>query len=178
MREHPMLALTDTLDVLERTPAVLHALLAGVADTWTAHGYGPGTWSAREVVGHLVAAERADWVPRLHRILEHGEAVPFDPFPHDATAAAEPGAGLASLLDEFAALRAGNVRAVRALRLAPADLERTGTHPALGRVTAGQLLATWAVHDLHHTRQICLAMAWQARDAVGPWRAYLNTLDR
>lgn len=169
--------LLQTLEILDRTPVVLRSLLLGVSDFWTHASYGKGTWCAYEVVGHLIVGEREDWIPRLRRILEHGESRPFEPFPHNATIA--PGtATLSTLLDEFHRLRAANVQALRALNLTPADLARTGTHPALGPVTAGQLLATWAVHDLHHIRQACLAMAWQYRDEVGPWRAYLNTLTR
>ncbi|MFO0782162.1 MAG: DinB family protein [Phycisphaerales bacterium] len=170
---HTLLHLTQ---VLERTPAVLHALLAGLAPEWTTGNYGPHTWSAHQVVGHLIAAEREDWLPRVQRILESGEAKPFEPFAHTSVAGGKQ--PLSALLDEFAQLRAANLLALRALHLTRADLARTGTHPALGRVTLGQLLSTWAVHDLHHLRQIALAMAWQQREAVGPWRAYLNTLER
>lgn len=172
-----MLGVAETLEIIERTPAVLDTLLSGVSDGWTRGRYGPRTWNAHEVVGHLVVAERDDWMPRLRRIMAHGETRPFDPFPHDATDAKDATRSLPDLLDEFARLRASSVRELRALGLTAEDLSRTGMHPAIGRVTAGQLLATWAVHDLHHTRQICLAMAWHAREAVGPWRPYLNTLD-
>lgn len=172
-----MHTLPRTIEILERTPGVLRALLAGLPDFWVRAGYGPNTWSAVQVVGHLIVGERDDWLPRLRRILEHGESVPFDPFPHDATAVGCD-TSLAGLLDEFERLRAANLRELRETNLSPSDLERTGTHPAFGRVTAAQLLATWAVHDLHHLRQISLAMAWQYRDAVGPWREYLNTLKR
>jgi len=113
-------------------------------------------------------------MPRLRRILAHGESVSFDPFPHDATIYSP----LPDLLDDFREHRARNLAELRSMKLSPADLARTGTHPALGRVTASQLLATWTAHDLHHLRQIALAMAWQYRDEVGPWRAYLNTFDR
>ncbi len=169
--------LSRSIEILERTPAVLRSLLLGLPDFWVGGDYGPGTWSALQVVGHLIVGERDDWIPRLRRILEHGESVPFDPFPHDATAAA-PGTPLEELLDEFERLRAENLRELHAINLSHADLERTGTHPAFGRVTASQLLSTWVVHDLHHLRQISLAMAWQYRDAVGPWCQYLNTLNR
>jgi hypothetical protein len=47
-----------------------------------------------------------------------------------------------------------------ALRLADEMLDRRGTHPALGRVTARQLLAAWVVHDLGHTHQVAKAMAF------------------
>ena len=172
-----MHSLSQSLEIIERTPAVLRTQLLGLSDPWTHGRYGEGTWSAYEVVGHLIVAERDDWVPRLRRILEHGESRPFDPFPHDATVK-DARTPLADLLDEFQRLRAASLRDLRSLNLTAADLDRTGMHPALGRVTAGQLIATWAVHDLHHIRQTCLAMAWQYRDEVGPWRAYLNTLKR
>lgn len=169
--------LPRTLEILERTPATLRALLLGLSDPWTRGRYGEGTWNAYEVVGHLIIAERDDWMPRLHRILKHGESRPFDPFPHDATVSND-STPLSRLLDEFERLRAASLRDLRGLNLNPSDLERTGTHPSLGRVTAAQLLATWAVLDLHHLRQACLAMAWQYKDDVGPWRNYLNTLKR
>ena len=170
--------LTNTLAVLERTPGVLHALLRGMPAAFTHHHYGEGTWSAYEVLGHLIAAERDDWLPRAQRILESGESRPFDPFPHDATTKPESGPLLDQLLDTFATLRQNNLKSLAALNLTRVDQCRTGTHPTLGRVTLAQLLATWAAHDLHHLRQISLAMAWQYRDTVGPWRPYLNTLTR
>lgn len=170
--------LPQTIEIISRTPSVLRSLLLDLSESWTHARYGEGTWSAYEVVGHLIAAERDDWMPRLQRILDHGESRPFDPFAHNATVDMNAKTPLAQLLDEFESLRVANIRDLAALKLTPEDLARTGTHPALGRVTAGQLLSTWAVHDLHHIRQTCLAMAWQYRDDVGPWRAYLNTLAR
>ena len=53
---------------------------------------------------------------------------------------------------------------------------RRGTHPALGTVTLGELLATWTVHDLTHLHQIARVMAHQYRDDVGPWSRYLGVL--
>ncbi len=172
-----MNSLSHSVEILERTPHTLRALLSGLSAFWIYGDYGPGTWSPAQVVGHLIVCERDDWIPRLRRILEHGESVPFDPFPHDATIAGA-GTPMAELLDEFERSRVASLRVLRAMNLSRSDLDRTGTHPAFGRVTASQLLATWAAHDLHHLRQIALAMAWQYRDAVGPWHEYLNTLRR
>ncbi len=56
------------------------------------------------------------------------------------------------------------------------DLEKTGIHPAFGKVTLSQLLATWAVHDLNHISQIARVMAKQYKAAVGPWVEYLGIL--
>lgn len=163
---------------LARTPGVMRALLQTIPESATRATYGPGTWCAYEVLGHLLIGEQIDWMPRVRRILEHGPSKPFDPFPHDATIKPASARPLAALLDEFAALRAGNLRDLHALNLAPAQLALRGRHPALGEVTLSHLLATWAAHDLHHIRQACLALAWPLRDLVGPWRDYINTFDR
>ena len=167
-----------TVSMLERTPAVLSALLAGLDEQLTHHNYGGGTWSAYEVVGHLLIGERDDWIPRVRIILEHGTARPFDPFPHDAAISPGSGRSLDELLEEFAAARAKSLDTLGAMHLTEAHLALRGTHPGLGEVTLAQLLATWATHDVHHVRQVCRAVAHQSRDLVGPWRDYINTLPR
>src|SRR4029079_12747269 len=117
-------------------------------------------------------------LPRMRIILEHGEAVPFTPFDRFAFRTASLGHSTSALLERFASLRRESLRALGALRLDAGALARTGTHPGLGRVTLGQLLAAWVVHDLGHVKQVARAMAGQYRDAVGPWREYLTILDR
>lgn len=168
--------LHELVSVLERTPVALRALLSGQRAELLHSSYGPGTWSAYEVLGHLIVGERLDWMPRARIILAHETARPFDPFPHDATIRPDSGRTVGDLLDEFERLRRDNLRDLAALNLTPAQLDLRGRHPALGEVTLGQLIATWAAHDLHHIRQACLAMAWKFRDQVGPWRNYINTL--
>jgi hypothetical protein len=59
---------------------------------------------------------------------------------------------------------------------AGADLDAVGTHPALGKVTLAELIATWVVHDLNHISQIVRVVAHQFEDDVGPWREYLPIL--
>jgi hypothetical protein len=39
-----------------------------------------------------------------------------------------------------------------------------------------ELLATWVAHDLTHIHQLSRVMAYQYRDAVGPWSVYLGVL--
>ncbi len=66
--------------VLSRTPATLNALLRGLPNMWVRGDEGKDTWSAFDIMGHLIVGERTDWMPRLRIILENGEARPFDPF--------------------------------------------------------------------------------------------------
>jgi len=168
----------EALAVLERTPAALAAMLGGLPEAWLLASEGPDTFSPRDVIGHLIHGEETDWVPRLKVILEHGEAVPFTPFDRFAFRAASEGKTTAVLLERFAAARRQSLREVAGVGLDAASLARTGTHPALGRVTLGQLLAAWVVHDLGHVKQVVRTMAGRYREAVGPWREYLSILDR
>jgi hypothetical protein len=168
--------LEHTISLLARTPAAMNALLRDLPDEWILTNEGEKTWSAYDVVGHLIHGERTDWMPRARRILEFGETRAFDPFDRLAQERESRGKSLGELLDEFARLRAGSLDELRGLKLRPADFERRGKHPALGVVTLSQLLATWAVHDLTHLHQISRIMADQYRAAVGPWSAYLGVL--
>jgi len=168
--------LTDATALLSRTPAALDALLRGMPDVWVLRNEGQDTWSAFDIVGHLVSGERHDWMPRLRILLESGEARAFDPFDRFAQTRESQGKSLEQLLDEFARLRRENLDALQALTLQPEDLARRGKHPSLGVVTLSELLATWAVHDLTHLHQLSRVMAYQYREAVGPWSAYLGVL--
>lgn len=170
--------LPQTLDLLERTPAVLDSLLRGTSPAWHAVDEGPDTWSAFDVVGHLVHGEETDWVPRARIILEHGEARPFEPFDRFAQLTRFAGWSLDDLLDRFAELRHESLETVRGWRLTEEQLALPGRHPELGPVTLRQLLATWAVHDLNHLAQISRVMAKRYAEEVGPWRAYLSILNR
>jgi hypothetical protein len=172
------LELGQAIEVLQRTPAVLHALLAGLSDGWVLGSYGADTFSPFDVVGHLIHGERTDWMVRVRVILEHGETNPFELFDRYAMYVASQGKDMAQLLQLFASLRAKNLDDLRALHLTPQQLARRGTHPEFGPVTLGQLIATWVVHDLGHLHQIAKAMAFQYRTEVGPWKEYLSILPR
>ena len=166
--------LEHTIALLARTPAALDALLRGLPDVWTRSNEGENTWSAYDILGHLIHGELTDRIPRTRHVLQFGDTRPFAPF--DRTGFQADGRTLEDLLDEFARLRAENLNELRALQLQPSDLDRPGLHPALGPVTLSQLLATWAAHDLSHLHQLSRVLAHQYRDAVGPWTAYLGVL--
>jgi hypothetical protein len=166
------------LEILERTPATLRALLGGLSDAWTSPNEGPDTFSAFDNVGHLIHGERTDWLPRIRIILAQGADRTFEPYDRFAQYRESEGKGIAELLDEFARLRAANLATLRGLGISERELALEGRHPALGPVTLRNLLATWVAHDLGHLAQVSRVMAKQYRDEVGPWRAYLPVLDR
>ena len=170
--------LTTGTAVLERTPATLRAMLAGLPTAWTDATEGPETWSAYVIVGHLIHGERTDWIPRARIILDQGPERRFTPYDRFAQLRESQGKSLAELLDQFATLRAENLATLCGWRLTAAQLALPGEHPELGPVTLSQLLATWVAHDLGHIAQTARVLAKQYREAVGPWRVYLPVLDR
>lgn len=168
--------LQETMALLARTPAALSALLRDLPEAWTLRNEGERSWSAFDIVGHLIHGERTDWMPRARMILQFRESKTFEPFDREAQKRESRGKSLENLLDEFARLRSDNLSELRTLNLRQEDLELRGRHPELGVVTLSELLATWAIHDLTHVHQISRVMAHQYRDAVGPWSKYLGVL--
>jgi hypothetical protein len=171
-------SLADGIAVLERTPHAFRALLDGLSPAWTDATEGPETWSPYVIVGHLIHAERTDWIPRAQIILAQGPNRRFTPYDRFAQFQESRGKTLIELLDEFARLRAEGLTTLVGWRLTETQLALQGEHPQFGPVTLRQLLSTWVAHDLGHVAQTARVMAKQYRDAVGPWRAYLPVLDR
>jgi len=169
-------SLSQAQPILARTPATLAALLTGLDDDWTYNNEGGESWSPFDILGHLIHGEKTDWMGRVQILLDHGEARVFEPFDRFAQFEANRGRTLEELLGEFAQLRRLNLQKLNLLELEGEDFGRTGRHPALGRVTLEELLATWVVHDLGHIAQIARVMAKQYGDRVGPWQEYLSVL--
>lgn len=167
--------LTEATALLARTPAMLEAWLRDLPDAWLTCDEGPSTWNALTVVGHLIEAERSDWIPRVRHLLAHGETAAFPPFDRFAQLRRGP-TPMPVLLDEFASMRRDSLRDLAALALSAADLQRRSRHPEFGSVTLAQLLATWVAHDLTHLTQLARVMARRYAAAVGPWRAYLRVV--
>jgi hypothetical protein len=172
------LDLKKGIAVLERTPRVLRELLATLGPEWTDATEGPETWSPYDIMGHLVHGERTDWIPRAEIVLAQGADRRFAPFDRFAQFQESRGKSLGNLLDEFERLRAESLATLTSWRLTDAQLSLEGEHPAFGKVTLRQLLATWVAHDLGHIAQIARVMAKQYREEVGPWRQYLPVMDR
>jgi hypothetical protein len=169
--------LEDARAQLARTPGTLRAWLSGLPESWITADEGPETFSARDVLGHLIYGEQVNWLCRARFLLEHGEARPFEPFDRLGFREEARTWPLEALLDEFARLRTENLRALASV-VRPEDLGRRGLHPAFGPVTLEQLLATWVVHDLGHLAQVARVMAKRYRVEVGPWAEYLPVLTR
>ena len=128
--------LHDTIALLLRTPAALDALLRDLPEVWTAHNEGGDTFNVLDVVGHLIYADRVDWIPRANMILQFGENRPFEPFDRMGHVEECQGKTLSQLLNEFARVRYAAIDELRSLELEPPQLTLRGHHPALGRLGA------------------------------------------
>ena len=165
-------------EILERTPSSVIGLLRGLPPEWTEPNEGPNSWSPRQVVAHLINGEQTDWIPRAKIILAGDPNATFVPFQREGGFVDAAHRDFDDLLGQFASLRAANLRALDSFKLGKRELAMTAMHPALGRVSMSQLLASWVVHDLGHVVQISRVMAKQYTAAVGPWTAYMSVLSK
>jgi hypothetical protein len=169
--------LRQATEMLAGTPGVLDALLRGKSAAWLNARKAPDAFSPVDVLGHLIHAENTDWIPRVRMILEHGDSRAFEPFDRFAFQPLIAGKAVEELLDAFAGLRRESLQTLSGLGVGEEQLGLPGLLPELGRVTLGNLLATWVIHDFGHIAQIVKTMAGEYREAVGPWRAYLSILE-
>jgi len=159
--------------LLEAAMATLQAELRALPDRVAAWHPAPGEWCAKEIVGHLIEAERRGFAGRIRLVLA-SDTPPLQAWDQDdvARARADCARPPAALLDELAALRRESVALVRGLR--PADLERGGQHPKVGLLRVGDVLQEWVHHDRTHTRQALAnvqAFVWPSMGAAQQFSA-------
>jgi len=56
------------------------ALLRDLPETWTLRNEGEDTWSAFDVIGHLIHGERTDWMPKTRVVIQFGKTKTFERF--------------------------------------------------------------------------------------------------
>lgn len=158
------------VDRLSRGAEAIRALVAGVADEEARFRRPSGGWSILEVVFHLKVEETEDFRPRLRLTLEDpaAEWPKLDPEARVAEGRCDE-RSLAAELEEFLAERARSLAWLRGL--AAPDWSRVHRHPR-GPIAAGDLLASWAAHDLLHVHQIARLRYEHLRALAAP-----HTLD-
>jgi hypothetical protein len=169
--------LNKSIEILERTPAVLYTLLDGLDEGWLFGNEGEETWSPYDVLGHYIEGEKTDWIPRMRIILSAGDDKRFVPFDRFAQMGVEK-RPVGVLLAEFADLRKRNIQELKGAGLDGEKLGRKGIHPEFGEVSLRELLAAWVVHDLNHLFQISRVMAKQYKREIGPWGKYITVVNR
>lgn len=148
--------------LLDAAGRALRAELEALGDDEAAWHPAPGEWCVKEVLGHIIEAERRGFAGRIERTLAAER--PVEPgWDQEAVAAerADCGRPVGELIAEFTALRDESVRLVRGLR--PHELERACLHARVGELRVGDLLHEWVHHDRNHIRQALAnvqARAW------------------
>ena len=137
----------DVLETLRAAPEELIDVLAAAHGAHERAAYEPGKWTIREVVGHIVDAERMFGYRALH--IARGDAAALPGMEQDDWAAASNAKGrpLAELLAEFAALRTANALFFGSLD--DATLDRAGVASDVS-FTVRSLVYIVAGHELHH----------------------------
>jgi hypothetical protein len=159
--------LDHVITQLTRQAEAIRALVQGVPDDQARWKPSPDDWSTLEVVHHLCDEEIEDFRRHLDHILFHAD----QPWPR-----IDPGGWVtqrrynqqdpAAVLAKFLAARQESLAWLAGLD-AP-DWNATVAMP-WGSLTAGDMLASWAAHDLLHLRQLVeLHYAW-TRQAVAPY---------
>jgi hypothetical protein len=141
----------DVMTVLENGVAETRRALSGLSEEQERHRYAPGKWTVREVLGHVVDAERVFGFRAFH--MARGDAAPLPGMDQDVFAAAAGAADrpLADLLDELDVVRRGHLALFRGF--GPEAWERTGVASGVPfRVRAIPFIM--AGHEIHHRRVI------------------------
>ncbi len=137
----------ELLDLLESQWEELGCLLEELDDAAADHRYAEGKWSVKEVLGHLLDAERI-FAYRLLRIAR-GDATPLAGWDETAyVAGADFGARpLESLLEEYDLVRGHSLALLRGLD--PSCLGRMGV--SNGKPVSARAIA-WVIagHEHHH----------------------------
>jgi hypothetical protein len=161
---------------LESFLEVLPPVLAGVtADD--ARRRGPDdAWSILEIVTHLADEEVEDFRARVRSTLDDPAAAWTPIAPEEWAGERRYNDGdLAETLERFLEARRESVAWLRGL--GDVDWTRAYEHPRFGPISAGDVLVSWAAHDVLHLRQLAKRRYEQiARDGAphstayaGPW---------
>jgi hypothetical protein len=143
---------TDLIDQLAQSPSTISALCSEMGIHQWRWSPDDQSWSPHEIICHMYDEERDDFRQRLRLTLEdpNTEWPPNDPegwvVAHNY-ADQDSKTVLADLIGE----RYDSVTWLRSLT----DPSWSNVHERdSGAVSAGDLLASWVAHDLHHLRQL------------------------
>jgi DinB superfamily len=142
----------DPVVVLRETPGALRLFLDTVPSEIVGRAEAPGKWSIREVIQHLADSDLVGGF-RLRMVLAHDRPA-IAGYDQDlwASRLGYGDADVHEALEQFAALRAANVRLWE--RLTPSDLARVGMHAERGEESLEHMRRLYAAHDLLHLRQL------------------------
>ena len=140
----------------------IRAETAGLSDRVASWHPKPGEWCVKEVIGHLIEADRRGFGGRIRQFLDadNPACIPWDQ-DEVARKRGDCGRPIAVLMEELGAVRADGLAVVDGLTAAA--MGRAGRHPKVGPLTVSDVLHEWVHHDRNHLKQIMSnvqALAW------------------
>ncbi|GAB5496495.1 MAG: DinB family protein [Phycisphaerales bacterium] len=141
------------ISMLGSFPPILRASVEGLTKSEIRWKPESGAWSVLEIVCHLADEEIEDFRPRVLGTLAD-PSEPWSPIDPEGVAVQRRynEQDLAERVDQFTSERSRSVELLRSL-VAP-DWERAYEHPQFGPIRAGDVMVSWAAHDMLHIRQI------------------------
>ena len=152
------------LDVLAGTPPVLSAIVSNLPRLAADERPAEGAWSPREVLAHLLNAEKVTMGPRVKRASEEN-GLRLETLAGQAPA---PPGDPRQMSNDWADARAANLVWLR--QLTPEQRAYVVHHPRFGEITVDTYVAEWAYHDLDHLRQILSVLAADLYPHIGPFQ--------
>ncbi|MGH9604612.1 MAG: DinB family protein [Terracidiphilus sp.] len=137
-------------DILAATPGEIKSALAAIGPERVAAPPAPGKWSAAEIVCHLADCDVAFGFRLRQTLAEDNHTI--QPFDQEKWAATYAGIPADAALAAFSALRAWNLRLIRAAL--PAAADKPALHPERGAMTFQTIVEIIAGHDLNHLAQL------------------------
>ena len=154
------------LGQLQAGPDAVRLVVLGMTEEEARRRPDPKAWTVAEVLAHLCDEEREDFRVRLDLTM-HSPAQVWPPMDGQGWTVPrkEDGRSLPDLLAHFAFERERSLAWLRGL----ADPGWHTVHEGDPAVTAGDLLVSWAAHDILHLRQLVeLRYAW-LHDVAAPF---------
>jgi hypothetical protein len=149
----PELTLAQVARLLEAALTIIQVEVAALDEARLRWRPAEGEWCVKEVVGHLIEAERRGFGGRVRTFLNQDGPTCQTWEPAEvARARHDDERDMGELLREFAAVRREYIAMVEGIT--SAQLSRWGNHPHVGRLTVRDLLHEWVHHDRNHIKQI------------------------
>ena len=152
----------DVANLLAAASDAVRVEVSALSPALAAWHPAPGEWCAKEVIGHLIEAERRGFAGRI-KVLLASKDPQVEGWDQNEVARGRRDdlKAAAKLVAELGRMRAESVTLVRGLKAA--DLKRGGQHPKVGWLRVEDLLQEWVHHDRNHIKQILAnvqAWAW------------------
>jgi hypothetical protein len=145
-----LLGSRDPLSVISETSERINAIAGQLGAAGLARSYGPGKWTAHQIICHLADCELT-FGYRWRQVAAQPKHL-IQPFDQEVWAANYQSLDSKLALDSFSAARRWNASWLKTLD--EAAFSKPVIHPERGELTLYKLLQITAGHDLNHLSQL------------------------